>query len=679
MLTHEITAYAGRYLLLAPLLLALAACGPSENATTGQQADTETGEPDVTVYDTGVFFDSVTYRLGHGGGHAFSSDGQRLLVNSDETGVFNAYALDLGNNQMQPLSDSDDNAVSAVSWFPDDDRVLLTGDIGGNEHNSVFVRELDGTLIDLLPPGDYEVAGQESGLRFESWQADGKAFFLTSTERDPQVADLYRYDADTYARKLVFQNSRDLPFPTRGFNVSPDGRWLALDFHHTRYDFDIYLVDLASDDRTPERILASEDGEVVYRGIGYTPDGSKFIYGTDANGEFLQAWTYELETGKTEQLIRTDWDVTSTRTNVESGVFFSPDGRYRITIENADARNKVTVIDTGRGEPVDLSFLPDGMISDPRFAPDGVRVAIQLERDTRPTDIYLVDLEDRTHRKLTEALNPEIRESDLVESEVVRFKSSDGLEIPGLLYRPRQASDTTPVPAMVWIHGGPGGQSRQGYNPVIQYLVNRGYAIYAINNRGSRGYGKTFRSLDRRRHGESDVLDVVASRGFLESFDWIDDNRIGVMGASYGGYLTLATITFHPDVFDAAISIVGFSDYIRNITEGGWRIPRLAAAYDEMGHPVENADMLRQKSPLFFADRISIPLFVAAGANDVRVPVEQNDRLVEAARSNGVHVEYLVFEDEGHGFRKRANRIRAVEAYVDFLERFLRAPGQVQD
>ncbi|MDZ7768810.1 MAG: hypothetical protein U5K38_06935 [Woeseiaceae bacterium] len=132
MLTHEITAYAGRYLLLAPLLLALAACGPSENATTGQQADTETGEPDVTVYDTGVFFDSVTYRLGHGGGHAFSSDGQRLLVNSDETGVFNAYALDLGNNQMQPLSDSDDNAVSAVSWFPDDDRVLLTGDIGGN-------------------------------------------------------------------------------------------------------------------------------------------------------------------------------------------------------------------------------------------------------------------------------------------------------------------------------------------------------------------------------------------------------------------------------------------------------------------------------------------------------------------------------------------------------------------
>ncbi|MDZ7768812.1 MAG: prolyl oligopeptidase family serine peptidase [Woeseiaceae bacterium] len=180
---------------------------------------------------------------------------------------------------------------------------------------------------------------------------------------------------------------------------------------------------------------------------------------------------------------------------------------------------------------------------------------------------------------------------------------------------------TQPGPE-AWIHGGPGGRVPAGLRSGHLVPCKPGLCDYAIDNRGSRGYGKTFRSLDRRRHGESDVLDVVASRGFLESFDWIDDNRIGVMGASYGGYLTLATITFHPDVFDAAISIVGFSDYIRNITEGGWRIPRLAAAYDEMGHPVENADMLRQKSPLFFADRISIPLFVAAGANDVRVPVE---------------------------------------------------------
>ncbi|MFU8878466.1 MAG: alpha/beta fold hydrolase [Wenzhouxiangellaceae bacterium] len=613
----------------------------------------------------------MTYGLSHGGGHAFSADGSRLLVNSDRTGVFNAWAVDLDSGEFEALSESANNAIFAVSWFPNDDRVLLTGDVGGNEHNSVFVRDPDGTLHDLLPPGDYEVAGQQSGLRFEAWQADGNAFFLTSTERDPQVADLYRYDAETYQREMVFQNSRELPFPTRGFHVSPDGRWLSLDFHHTRYDFDIYLVDLHSEERVPELVLTSPETEIVHRGMGFTPDSGKLIYGTDEHGEFFHAWTLDLETRTTEPLVEGDWDITQTRTNLDYGLYHSPDGRYRMAIFNADSRNEVVLTDTGQGRQVDLSFLPEGMLSQPRFSPDGSRLAIQLERDTRPTDLYLVDLEQRSGRRLTEALNPVISEDDLVESEVVRFASYDGLEIPGLLYRPHQAGAETPVPAMVWIHGGPGAQSRQGYNPVIQFLVNHGYAIYAINNRGSKGYGKTFREADRRAHGQADLGDVVASRAFLEEIDWIDADRIGVMGGSYGGYLTLAAMTFEPEVFDVGISIVGFSDYASNIARGGWRLPRLPAAWDEMGHPEEDAEFLRAKSPLYFADQITKPLFVAAGANDVRVTIDQNDRLVEAAREAGAQVEYLVFEDEGHGFRKRVNRITAAQSYLDFLDRFL--------
>lgn len=655
-----------------PLLaLLMVACSQKED-TTLAGATIQSDETPAAVYDAKVFFDSVTYRLGAAGGHAFSHDGNELIVSSDQSGVFNAYALNIDDKTTQPLSSSDNNAVFAVSWFPHDGRALLTGDVGGNEHNSVYVREADGTLTDLMPPGDYEVAGQGSGLRFERWRADGEAFFLTSTERDPQVADLYRYDAETYERERVFQNSRDLPFPTRGFNVSPDGKWLALDFHHTRYDFDIYLVNLEQPDAAPELVLTSDGSEVVHRGMGFTPDSSKLIYGTDKDGEFLQAWTYDVDSGKQAQLLATEWDITSTRTNVESGISHAPGGGYRVEIVNADGSNQFTVIDAERGEPMDLAFLPEGEISNPRFSADGKRLAVQMERDTRPTELVLVDLAERRAERLTEALNPGIDERDLVESEVVRFASHDGVEIPGLLYRPKQSSADAPVPAMVWIHGGPGGQSRKGYNPEIQYLVNHGYTVYAINNRGSRGYGKTFRAMDRRQHGIEDVNDVVASRAFLESVDWIDDTRIGVMGRSYGGYLTLAAITFHPQVFDVAISIVGFADYVRNISEGGWRLPRLAAAHDEMGHPEKDVEMLRRKSPLFYAEQIAVPLFVSAGANDVRVPKEQNDRLVEAARSNGVHVEYLVFEDEGHGFRKRVNRIRAAEAYVDFLDRFLK-------
>jgi len=649
------------------LLAILPACAEPANEDGPEAAEAAP----FTEYPAEVFFQTVSYGLGHDGGHAFSSDGTRLMVDSDETGVFNAYALDTATGEAEPLSDSDTNAIFGVSWFPHDDRVLLTGDVGGNEHNSVFVREPDGTLHDLLPPGEYEVAGQQSGLRFEAWQDDGTAFFLTSTERDPQLADLYRYDAETYEREMVFQNTRELPFPTRGFHVSPDGRWLSLDFHHTRYDFDIYLVDLESEDRQPQLVLTHDD-EVVHRGIGFTPDSRKLIYGTDEFGEWMEGWTYDLETGQTEPLVVAEWDVTQTRTGLDYGVWHSPDGRYRVDILNVDSRNELTITDTRSGEALDMAFLPEGMLSSPRFAPDGRTLALELERDTRPTDLFLVDLEAGTARQLTDALNPAVEEAHLVESEVVRFDSYDGLEIPGLLYRPHQAAPESPVPAMVWVHGGPGAQSRQGYSPVIQFLVNHGYAVYAINNRGSKGYGRTFREMDRQRHGEADLGDVVASRAFLESIEWIDADRIGVMGASYGGYLTLAAMTFEPEVFDVAISIVGFSDVIGNITAGGWRLPRLPAAYDEMGHPEEDAERLRRVSPLFFADRISRPLFVAAGANDVRVPIDQNDRLVEAAREAGVHVEYLVFEDEGHGFRRRDNRVAAVEAYVDFLDRFLR-------
>lgn len=244
-----------------------------------------------------------------------------------------------------------------------------------------------------------------------------------------------------------------------------------------------------------------------------------------------------------------------------------------------------------------------------------------------------------------------------------------------MLYRPHGAEADAPVPAMVWIHGGPGAQSLAQYNMDIQYLVNQGYAVFAINNRGSRGYGKTFREMDRRRHGEADLGDVIASRGFLESIPWIDSQKIGVMGRSYGGYLTLAAVTFHPDVFDVAINIVGFSDYIKNITEGAWRLPRLGAAYDEVGHPERDAERLKRISPLFQADRIAVPMLVLAGANDVRVPVAQNDQLVAAARANGADVTYIVFADEGHGFRKKNNRITALQAYKTFLDTHLKEGG----
>ncbi|GER04200.1 hypothetical protein JCM17846_18820 [Iodidimonas nitroreducens] len=331
------------------LIFATAACGESSVPDRAASSD-ENQAP--AHYDAAAFLESDTYLLGHAGGHAFSPDGSRILVNSDRSGVFKAYALGPEAEQFESFGGDALNSLYGVSWFPAGPRILLTGDRGGNKHNSVFVREPDGSLIDLTPPGDYEVAGQESGLRFLGWRNDGTAFYLTSTERDPEVADLYVYDATSYERKMLFKNSRELPFPTRGFKLSPDGRWLSLDFHHTRYDFDLYLVDLESADREPRLILTSEGREVIHTGYGFTPDSQKLIYGTDATGEFLEARTYDIASAETAPLVEADWDVVD--------VAFSADGRYRLATINVDAKFETRIFDTEQDRLIDLSFMPEG-------------------------------------------------------------------------------------------------------------------------------------------------------------------------------------------------------------------------------------------------------------------------------------------------------------------------------
>ena len=260
----------------------------------------------------------------------------------------------------------------------------------------------------------------------------------------------------------------------------------------------------------------------------------------------------------------------------------------------------------------------------------------------------------------------------LVEGEVVRFDSYDGLPIPGILYKPREASAENPAPALVWVHGGPGGQSRKGYSAMIQHLVNHGYAVYQINNRGSSGYGKTFYHLDDLKHGEADLGDVVASRAFLASYDWIDGERVGIIGGSYGGYMVAAALAFKPQAFDVGINIFGVTNWLRTLESiPPWWGAFRDSLYAELGDPATDTDRLTAISPLFHAENIVKPLLVVQGANDPRVLQVESDELVDEVRANNVPVEYVLFEDEGHGFRKRVNRITASEAYLQFLNTHL--------
>jgi dipeptidyl aminopeptidase/acylaminoacyl peptidase len=272
-------------------------------------------------------------------------------------------------------------------------------------------------------------------------------------------------------------------------------------------------------------------------------------------------------------------------------------------------------------------------------------------------------------------LSSHINEADLVDSQVIRYRSFDGLEIPAILYRPKGATKSSPAPALVWVHGGPGGQSRTGYSPDVQFFVNHGYAVIAPNNRGSVGYGKTFFHLDDRKHGEGDLQDVVYAKRYLAGLDWVDSQRVGVIGGSYGGYMVCAALAFEPDTFAVGIDFFGVVNWVRAIQNMPvWWGAARQYWLDEMGDPAKDPEQLQNRSPLLHAKNIRVPLLVIQGAHDPRVLPADSEEIVAAVKANGVPAELVVYQDEGHGFRKRDNRIDALERYDRFLDQYLLAP-----
>ena len=255
----------------------------------------------------------------------------------------------------------------------------------------------------------------------------------------------------------------------------------------------------------------------------------------------------------------------------------------------------------------------------------------------------------------------------------MRFKSFDGLEIPNILWKPQQASASAKAPAMVLVHGGPGGQTTRAWNVVAQYLANHGYVILGINNRGSSGYGKTFFAADDGKHGREPLWDCVEAKKYLQSLDYVDAERIGIMGGSYGGYMTLAALAFKPDEFKVGVDIFGVSNWVRTLESipPYWESMR-EALYQEVGNPATQREMLVATSPVFHADKIVKPLMVLQGRNDPRVIIAESDDIVAAVKKNNVPVEYVVFDDEGHGFSKKKNQIEGYGKVLAFLDTHLK-------
>lgn len=632
----------------------LVSCNQQAETVTVEKKETIKEEKPETVptYTAEAFFQTTSFS-----GASFSHDGKNLLVNSDETGVFNAYAFAVDGSGKTQLTQSDANAIFGISYFPKDGRLLYSSDQGGNELNHIYVREEDGSSKDLTP-------GDKVKASWIGWSADQQSFWAMTNERDPKSFDLYEYATDGYERKLVFENKDSLGLA----GVSRDGNWVAFSKTRNNADSDIYLWHAQKPKEAPA-LITKHEGNINYQPATFSPDNKLLYYSTDENGEFAQIWSYNLETGEKKKELAESWDV--------MGLSFSKNGTYRTVYINEDARTVVRISETATGKALQLPSLPDGDLRSVSFSADESHIAFYLNSDTSPSNLFVHKLGETGAKKLTNALNPAINQDHLVAGKVIRYKSFDGLEIPSILYRPKQASKDQKVPALVWVHGGPGGQSRHGYAAVIQHLLNHGYGILMVNNRGSSGYGKTFYHLDDRKHGDVDLKDCVYGKNYLMSLDWVDSGKIGIIGGSYGGYMVAAALAFEPEVFDVGIDIFGVTNWSRTLKNiPPWWESFKEYLYAEMGDPAEDADRHRAISPLFHAERIQKPLLVIQGANDPRVLQAESDELVEAVRKNNVPVEYVLFPDEGHGFRRRENRITASEAYVKFLDTHLKKESE---
>lgn len=592
------------------------------------------------------------------GGISFSPDDQLLLTTSNRTGIANIYAVPVAGGPMQQLTHSTKETVSAIGYFPDDRRILYSSDQGGNELAHIYVRELDGSVRDTTP-------GSKHVARFVEWAKDGKSFFVQTNERDPRYFDLYEITTDGYVKTLLFEN--DKAYQIRA--VSADRRYVAMSRIHDNANKRVYVFD-----RTEQALREVTAGSTPVSGEPETfaRTGSVLYFTTDDGGEFAKLARVDLATGRRETIFAPNWDV--------SGAALSRDGRTLVVTVNEDARSRPYLFDAATLKPIPLADPAPGASVGLRLANRGGIAAISLTNGATPGDIAILDLRTGKRRPLLNAQAPGVAPNDLVPGKIVRFASYDGVKVPGVLYVPHDARPGDKRPAVIHVHGGPGDESRIGYRPLMQYLVNGGYVVFEINNRGSSGSGRTFYHMDDKRHGDADLDDVVAAKKMLVATGFVDVDKIAIEGQSYGGYMTLAGLAFRPKEFAAGVDIYGVSNWLRLLknTPAWWEDLR-RLLYTEVGDPATDEAYLTKISPVFHADKIERPLLVLQGANDPRVlPIESED-IVAKVKARGVPVEYISFPDEGHGFRKKANQIVAYRAIRDFLDKYVAKRGDDPD
>ena len=584
----------------------------------------------------------------------FTADGSSLLFASNISGQFNLWRVPVDGGWPDQLTAFTDETVRGAAVSPADGRIVICADHDGDEFHQLYMLDSDRGWPEKItdePQVQHFVGG-------DAWAPDGTRFAYAANARTPTDMETWVRDVETGESRPVFGEGM-FSFPGAW---SPDGtKLLAIEFRNNS-DGSMHLVDVEAG--TSRELTPHEDDAVYFPGA-WSADGSGFYFVTDEGSEFHGLAYYDLATDRYEWVEEPTHDVEDIKS--------SRDGRILAWLVNEDGYDRLRLRDLETGKDLPAPDLPDGARphltgAEPPLAisHDGSHAALILASPRRPPEAWVVEIESGSSRPVTDMRIGGLREDDLVEVELISYPSFDVRDIPAWLYRPPVEGK---VPVLLSIHGGPEAQEKPVYQPVYQYLLSRGVAVLATNIRGSTGYGKSYQRLIQRDWGGGDMQDWEHAVKWLRDQDWVDGDKIGVYGGSYGGFAVLTCVTRLPEYWAAAVDIFGPSNLVTfaKAVPPTWK--RFIARF--VGDPDTEADFLMERSPITYVENVTTPLLVIQGATDPRVVKGESDQLVDKLKSLGREVEYVVFDDEGHGFTKRANELRAYRLAAEWLERHL--------
>ncbi|MBN8480358.1 MAG: S9 family peptidase [Xanthomonadales bacterium] len=586
-------------------------------------------------------------RIGSASSPRWSPDGRMIAFHANPGGVPQVFWIPAEGGYPRAVSAGPD-ATSSLSWSPDG-RLAYAVSPGGGYQARLLLTSTDG--IGTIAMDDDGAANTFAG----EFARDGRYHFR-SNARDPASTDAWIWDPASARAQMAFRID--------GFGGIADlAGDKALEWKLVnRGNIDAYLRDLRSGERillTPHKGPASMSGR----------------FGANASTIYL---SHNLERDR-EEFARIDLDrkgkpskpvTLAARKDAELDDFaLSDDAGFAVLVWNVAGRNELERIDLADGRRSPLPAPPAEIVGDLDIAPDGRRVVMSVAGSIAPSDLWTLDLATQAWTRLTWSAHPGIDLAGLVKPELRTFTSHDGLELTGWLYLPRDFRK--PGPVVLSFHGGPEGQERPGFRADYQALLASGIAVFAPNIRGSSGFGKRFMQMDNQAGRFAANKDIKASADFLVASGIGEGKHLGIMGGSYGGYATMVGVTEFPDTFAAAVNLFGMVNFETFFARSE---PWMAAiSTSEYGDPKTQAKLLRELSPIHKLDRVRTPLMVLHGANDTNVPVVEAEQIVDTLKARGIDVEYILFPDEGHGWRKEPNRVRSILGITHFFREHLLA------